>query len=73
MKSEVIKNNIKNEVNKAFNVIKIDTNEAKNISTFIFDKNFEKDNVSTQEILEMLNSISEEVDKVKMLIGLLDQ
>lgn len=72
MKATAIKNNIENEVNKAFNVIKIDTNEAKNISRFIFDKNFETDNVSTQEILEMLDSISEEVDKVKMLIGLLN-
>jgi conjugal transfer/entry exclusion protein len=64
-----IKENIKTEISKSLQCLNWDLNEVRNQINFVF--NHEESTVDNS--VETLNSLSENVDKIKMLLNLLKQ
>ena len=64
-----IKENIKTEVSKSLKCLNWDLNEVRNQINFVF--NNEESTIDNS--VETLNSLSENVDKIKMLLNLLKQ
>jgi len=62
-----IKENIKTEISKSLKCLNWDLNEVRNQINFVF--NHEESTVDNS--VETLNSLSENVDKIKMLLNLL--
>ena len=65
-----IKQNIKSETAKTIQALKWDTNEFQNQLKFLFDTETLNNN-SFNEVDYLLTSLSDEIDKIKMLVNLL--
>ena len=65
-----IKANIKSETAKTIQSLKWDTNEFQNQLKFLFDTETLNNN-SFNEVDYLLTSLSDEIDKMKMLVNLL--
>ena len=62
-----IKSNIKTEISKSIQCINWDINEVKNQINFVFNHK----ETTVNNSIETLNSLSENIDKIKMLLNLL--
>ena len=62
-----IKANIKTEISKSIQCINCDINEVKNQINFVFNHK----ETTVNNSIETLNSLSENIDKIKMLLNLL--
>jgi len=62
-----MKQNIKTEISKSIKCINWDIDEARNQINFIFDH----EHTTIDNSIETLNSISSDIDKIKMLLNLL--
>jgi hypothetical protein len=65
-----IKENIKSETAKTIQALKWDTNEFQNQLKFLFDTETFNNN-SFNEVDFLLTSLSDEINKIKMLVNLL--
>jgi hypothetical protein len=65
-----IKENIKSETAKTIQALKWDTNEFQNQLKFLFDTETFNNN-SFNEVDFLLTSLSDEINKIKMLVDLL--
>jgi len=65
-----IKENIKSETAKTIQALKWDTNELQNQLKFLFDTETFNNN-SFNEVDFLLTSLSDEINKIKMLVDLL--
>ncbi len=70
MKATDIKNNIKTEIDKSMQVISWDATAVQDKIRVLFDDKFEKLGITNRECLDILDDISTELDRVKMLIRL---
>jgi BMFP domain-containing protein YqiC len=70
MKATAIKNNIKTEIDKSIQAVSWDTTVVQDKIRILFDDKFEKLGITNRECLDILDDISTELDRVKMLIRL---
>ena len=70
MKAQAIKNNIKTEIENSIQSYQLDTKAVQDKIRILFDDKFEKLGITNRECLDILDDISTEIDRVKMLIRL---